>query len=95
MSAEITKLMALSTSHVTEQTAKALDDESADFGTPHYDYGGYGWILVVPPNKEAWDRLNCPPELRTVLEFAGRRGCERLLLDRDAPPTPDLPTWEW
>lgn len=49
-----------------------------------------------PGDPHDGDSYEWPPsEVLTIWRYARRRGCDYIILDRDAPTVGDLPTWDW
>lgn len=88
---------ALSTAHISQHTAKMLDDalgpepERPIEGLVGYPHGCFGWLISVLNI----DPSGMPSDLSRVMQYAHDLGCDMLLLDRDADQTDDLPTWDW
>jgi hypothetical protein len=98
---EIVKTIELCTSHVSEETAKMLDQQAAehnpDIPLIVYEKQEYGWFVVVPENEEdvveAVAKL--PSDLLKTLEFALNHKCRWIVFDRDVMPSIELPCYEW
>lgn len=94
----------LSTAHLTEALASALEQEcdrrSRDAGTegmPPVWNLGTGFLLWVPdPEFEHpdFDRA-VDPVLKQILAVARQAGADYLLLDRDADTSAALPVFDW
>lgn len=78
---EIEKILVLSTGHIPEPTA--------DLPCDYYSHGGYGWLIYARQQTPEY------PELNILLELARSKDCHWLLLDRDGPIEPQLPTYDW
>lgn len=94
MTDEIHNVLTLSTSHVTETTAKILnsipcEQWSSVCGGP---FGSYGWFMYAP--EEDFEGT-IPPELMRVFKYARSVGCKYVLFDRDANTVDQLPAFEW
>ena len=94
---EISKMLTLSTGHITRDTANLLEslaDEYEDIiGSPIiYKKGDYGWFVHIP---EELDEYSIPYDLLQVLEFAKRHDCDWLCLDCDGQEIEFLPQYEW
>lgn len=81
MTLEISKILTLSTAHITEATAKLMEhhcrrDEYGFFMSTHY---------VRWPSED----------LVEVLKFARANGCDYVNLDRDGPVVDELPVYDW
>ena len=84
----IEKVLVICTSHVTLETAQALDQNQHWISTPM----GEGWLVTVPAREDA---THVPFDLAQCLDLARVNDCRWLLLDRDADEHPDLKTYEW
>jgi hypothetical protein len=98
MTLEIRKVLVLSTSHVSEETADWLDGAFDPFNlnlgvSPvsggHYDSAG--WFVYVPTEMNP----KFPDDLEAVIQFARDNGVQHLLFDRDADRIEGLPVYEW
>lgn len=98
---EITKMLTISTGHVTEETMEALSLESMvnKFGLPVYckttgDNGeNYGVFIYLLPDHIDWNKI--PGDLAPVMMFAIENNCGVLCLDRDGKELENFPTYEW
>ncbi|MEZ2310785.1 hypothetical protein AB6809_29495 [Paraburkholderia sp. RCC_158] len=84
----------ISTCHVSEETAKALD--KGDKECPWAIVAAYehGWFLYVQP-LDLLDALEMPADLREVMEWGNRHRVQWLRLDCDATGVDDLPQYDW
>src|SRR4051812_23741863 len=96
---EIHKMLVISTSHVSRETARLIDypvkrgASSASLGIPvTFGKGKYGWFVRVPEGEPDWQ---CPSDLKHVLAFARRHRCEWIMFDQDADVLPELPAFDW
>jgi len=85
-----------STAHLSADTRTYLD-ERAD-ATAHGDALAawasrtpFGWFVYADAEP---DEEEFPPDLVGIMRHARNRGAEYILFDADAPPNPDLPTFE-
>lgn len=99
---EISRMLTLSTSHITQKTAEELEQRPAQFNSfwsawDHlaiYDKGSYGWWILVSELEYA--ELNqLPEDLAACCRFAKQNDCDWLCLDCDGPVEEYLPTYEW
>lgn len=99
---EISKMLTLSTAHITKETAEKLENRLPHFDSfwsaaDHiavYDKDDYGWwILVSELNYAELSQL--PVDLAACCRLAMRNGCDWLCLDCDGPIEDCLPTYEW
>ena len=92
---KISKMLTLSTAHITKETADLLDAFDIPFDICIYDKGTAldhcGWFLVDWTLSEE----TIPEDLRACFKLAERNGCEWLCLDCDGPVEDCLPTYEW
>lgn len=94
-------VLVLSTAHVTQPVAEALNEiflrgvrpdpllnhwGSYVVGSPWSEYGWWIWTEV---------EVEVPPCLRHVLKFAADRGHRWVQFDCDEPIIDELPHWEW
>lgn len=91
---DITKMLTISTAHITEETATKLDLEANtdDMQLSVYLKADYGWLVYV--NKDL-DNRNIPDDLRKCLELAKANDCEWLCLDCDGEIVDGLDVYEW
>jgi hypothetical protein len=93
---EIRKFVVVSTAHVSEATAKSLDDHPNTkwpcLGGP---YGEYGWFLYAHDENSGPERDAIPDDLFEVMTWARRRGFAYILLDCDADEVGGLPIHRW
>lgn len=93
------KMLDLSTSHLTEDLALALNK----FPGVIADERTFGWLLWVPEDideqvaeYEAQDPEHTIPEvIVNIWRYAKRHDCQYVLLDQDADVDPDLPSYAW
>jgi hypothetical protein len=52
-------------------------------------------VGIDRPPTHAGDDPDLPPEVLTIQRYARALGCDDVLLDADADPFGDLPTWDW
>ena len=90
MNLEISKMLCLSTAHVSRKTSELLDLQTDDV-PPAYDKSVYGWFISV----QETDPPTCPSDLHQLLIFARIRGCQWLMLDRDGPVLSELQIFDW
>lgn len=92
---EISKMLTLSTAHITKETANLLDNVDTPIDVCIYDKGTatdhYGWFLV----DWALAGETIPEDLRACFKLAESKGCNWLCLDCDGAVTELLPTYEW
>lgn len=95
---EITKVLTLSSGHISETTAEKLDREPEldAMGLSVYsksigDGESYGWLIYLTGDTPD----NAPDDLRRCIEAAKALGCGILCLDSDGPEYPGLETYDW
>lgn len=98
---DVMKMLTLSTAHISESTAKALeqDPETNELGLAVYpkctgqepDAERFGWFIYL--NREIDEGL--PDDLKQALRYARDRDCQILCLDCDGPEEPELNTYDW
>lgn len=102
---DITKMLTLSTAHITKETADKLNIDCKpalpeeyfkhgfcfNLGISVYPKDEYGWFLWVP--FSAIEKL--PSDLEQCVRLAHRNGCVWLCLDSDGLIDPSLKTYEW
>lgn len=100
---EITKMLTISTAHITQETAELLDKVCKDGGYSRlivYNkvakyIGGteeYGWFIYC---KVGLPDLNVPEDLLKVMCFARDNDCDWLCLDRDGDVVDSLDKYKW
>lgn len=89
---DITRILTISTAHITEETDKKLQDNSEFnlMALSVYKKEDYGyWIYVDSPCDDV------PEDLKQCLELALKYDCQWLCLDCDGEEVPELPTYDW
>ena len=86
MELEINKELVLSTAHIREVTAKALEQSSAGISCDVYEYG---FRIHVSKYVTPYEELNY------LLNLAKSHECKWLVLDQDAETYFTLPQYEW
>lgn len=90
---EISKMLTVSTAHITQTTAEILDDGVRDLIV--YKKDEYGWFIVVPESDVIVHLWTVLPNLMTLLAFAKDLGCDWLCLDRDGEVLEYIKSYEW
>ena len=96
---QIEPMLAISTAHISKETAERLTNLSIEGVTAYY-HDNHGWLIVVP-DTVGWSGLeeNVPllvhDDLYQCMKMAQARGCCWLLLDSDAAEIEGLDTYEW
>lgn len=94
---EIGNYLALSSCHVSWQTTLEIDEwmtldpseRPVTIADTHY-----GWLVSTRPSSPD-EQSKIPADLVAALTFARDKGCNYLILDRDASATDHLPCFEW
>lgn len=87
-----TKMITLSTAHLTQEVAERLNYES--FGQVIYSKDEYGWFVYLSPLGLKEHEVG-EPCLWAALQLAANMGCSWVCFDRDGPETPHLQVYEW
>jgi hypothetical protein len=94
---KILRVLDLSTAHLPESYAERGPQHHD--GVVAYTLGDYGWLMWVPLDPAGhgadYDLATEAPELLAIQLYARAAGCSYVRFDRDADPTPGLPTWAW
>ena len=87
---EINKMLSLSTGHVSEDTARLMDNDAIG-QVVIYDKPNFGWFVHVPERFELDEvKCSCPNDLFQCLDFAEKRGCGWIMFDSDVEPINEL-----
>lgn len=95
----VLKMLELSTAHITENTAKWIDDNvisqrSRTLGDDEYIIAYpkhvYGWFIPLGQSFDA-----APGDLKKVVEKAEELKCQWIMFDRDADEVNGLKTYNW
>ena len=97
---DIAKMITLSTTHITEDTAGRLDNEpdTNALGLTIYKKANYGWFLYISDYVKTDilnDTASLPDDLKLCLKTAIDNNCEWLCLDCDGPEYDKLPKYNW
>lgn len=89
---EVHAMMVLSTAHISQETATAMEAQDLPFTCFANEYG-----FVVSTLNFATDRFepSIPDDLAKVQAYARERGAAYIMLDRDGPTVERLPEYEW
>lgn len=87
MTLEISKILTLSTAHISFQTASLLDQDALECSRRTDEYG-----YVI---NTYWADHSLTQDLNQVLDFARDNGCDYVNLDRDGPVVDELPAYDW
>ena len=84
----------ISTAHIPEHTAKALEEKSITelvYESWSESWSDYGWIIWVGEDYADEEHK----ELNNILEYCQEHGIDYLKLDCDADTVEEFPTFEW
>lgn len=92
---EITKMLTISTEHITPETAEKLNKEpdANNMSLCVYEKAEFGWFIHIPEDMDDCEQV--PDDLRRCIEFADEQGCEWLCIDCDGETVDELPLHEW
>lgn len=96
---EISKVLTISTAHITEDTATKLRN-SADINEMQltvYEKAEYGWWIFISDDLDEFfnNGENIPQELWECMRFAASCECNWLCLDCDGEELNELQKFEW
>jgi hypothetical protein len=99
MTPEISKILTLSTSHISEDTSDNFTYSPNDMPA-FYDKAEFGWFISVPEKPfgaggGTQDPPTCPKELVALLAYARALDCQWLCLDRDGDINPLFEVFDW
>ena len=88
-------MLALSTAHVTKETADLMDNDKAK-GVVLYNKDGAGWFVYIPEACD-FDELedDCPSDLYQCMKFALDNGFDWIMFDCGVDVISELPEYEW
>jgi len=91
---EISKMLTISTAHITEKTADLLEIEldNDNMQLCVYNRADFGWFIHIPDDCEDCD---IPQDLLTLIKFAKDIECDWLCLDCDGEVLEYLDSYEW
>lgn len=101
---EITKMLTLSTSHITKETATLLSEACMyrkEISLVFYQkrwYNDYsGWFIYIPEELETYpeDYQDIPDDLMQILLFAKHNDCTWICLDCDGEEVDCLEVFYW
>jgi hypothetical protein len=95
----VRRFLDLSTAHLDEESRDWLELRLGGNGMPNEPVFNdaateVGWWMWVP-SEEKYERDDTPGALRRLFLHALALGCDYILFDRDAEPSPALPTFDW
>ena len=91
---EITKMLTLSTAHITEDTNRLLANEPYTDGMQLsvFTKADFGWFIYI---NDDFENRSIPDDLRACLELAKKNECKWLCLDCDGDVVDELEEYEW
>ena len=94
---DITKVLTISTAHITEETDRKLQDESEvnNMCISVYDKVEYGYWIYIDPYDRLMCNENIPEDLLNCIKLARQNDCRWLCLDCDGEEVSELPTYDW
>lgn len=95
---EISKMLILSTAHITPETVNYLNNSNLEFPAIYEKsglLGNYGWFIYTNYEPEEILKNNVPYELMEAMLFAKESRCDWLCLDSDGPICDCLFTFNW
>ena len=92
MTDNIRKMLDLSTAHITQDTADAINRGIGAFTHRMVAKTHCGFLLTTTEQIEETD---CPVDLKTCLIYARLLGCDYILFDADGFVDTHLQTYEW
>lgn len=100
---ETSRMLVLSTAHITQETSQRLFDKCGDHLT--YDdrdalpvvflKGEYGYLLPLIGEDDDRERWAAIPDLAAIRTLAEANGCTWIMLDRDGEMVDELPSYDW
>lgn len=92
---DIAKLITISSGHISEKTAKLLNDEPTkhNMDLAVYPKAQFGWFIYIGAlDTNAYDHL--PEDLKACALFTREHDCEWLCLDSDGEEMKELPMYQ-
>lgn len=90
---EISKMLTLSTSHISAATAAQLA-KNDQITVPYYPKSDFGWFIYIDrelcQSADKTDAQQIPKDLQALIYYANDLDCEILCLDSDGPIIPYL-----
>ncbi len=92
----VQKMCALSTAHITKGSDAWLDDQALSNTAmlPVYEKEG-GYFIPLPIVDDVMKSVTIPDDVRCIINYAMRNGCNWLMLDGDVMPVNALPIYNW
>lgn len=95
---EISKMLTISTAHITEETNKILENPHNTLPLVTYNKDGYGWFVYIPEKDFAHDVKiikKLPDDLAILFMFARCHEINIICLDSDGDEINNLPVYNW
>ena len=94
MKLEISKMLTISTVHISEETAKKMDItvENGELPLSVYRKERYGWWIYLTPGISNNNYL--PNDLKDCITLAAENHCQWLCIDCDGRVVPGLKKYE-
>ena len=94
---EVSKMITMSTGHITEETSKILGDVNITLPVSVYDKTDFGWFIYMPTDKtNDTDILKkLPKDLAMIFMFARHNEFDIVCLDCDGDDIDELPIYDW
>jgi hypothetical protein len=84
-------LLALSTAHVSGDTARMLNETHHDGWPVSGGPTSYGWFIYA--HDDCYEEM--PYDLVSTFVFARKNGFEYIMFDCDVEPITELPQYDW
>lgn len=91
---EISKMLTVSSAHITESTSKLLDNEEQS-SLSVYKKEIYGWFIYLNIEDIEQQKGSMPEELYNLIALAVKHECSIVCIDHDGTEIEELPTFEW
>ena len=86
----IQNIIDISTAHIPEHTAKALEGKSIT-ELAYEPWSDYGWVIWIGADYADEEHK----ELNDIIKYCQEHGIDYLKLDCDADVVEEFPTFEW
>lgn len=94
---EISRMITMSTGHISEETSKILEDTSNTLPIGVYDKTGFGWFIYLPTDKTEDSKIlkDLPKDLAMIFMFSRHNDFDIVCLDCDGSDIDELPVYDW
>lgn len=92
---EISKMLMLSTCHITEKTADWLKTDTDLVVFEKYKKSEYGWFIYVFIDGIEEYLTGVPDDLATILRYAAKLECVWICLESEGDINHELPVYVW